>query len=165
MDVAEGAFPQQIGRVSLGKRRSDGERLCSHSHEVPVGHPLYWPERMGEYPDDMDPLCLEHAIEQAVSDNGWCEKCLAAEASLQEVAAPTADLVDRVAAAIARSDGLSWTEQCGYELSAVDPNAPEDCDSSTCIAALFEDHDPDWARTVLPSAGTGGHRRPLRIIR
>lgn len=70
------AFPQQIGRVHLGEHPSDGERLCSHSHPVPAGHPLYWPERLGEYPDDVDPLCLEHAIEQTVSDNGYCD-CLA----------------------------------------------------------------------------------------
>ena len=66
-------LPQHIGRLHLGERRSDGKRLCSHGHPVAVGQALYWPERLGEYPDDIDPLCLAHAIEQAVDDNGWCE--------------------------------------------------------------------------------------------
>lgn len=76
---AVGMLPAAIGRVHLGERRSDGERLCSHGHAVPAGHPLYWPERMGEYPDDVDPLCLGHAIDQAVDDNSWCEKCTGEE--------------------------------------------------------------------------------------
>lgn len=66
--IPAGALPQHIGRVHLGKRRSDGERMCSHGHEVSAGHPLYWPEQISQY-DDSDPLCLAHAIEQLECDN------------------------------------------------------------------------------------------------
>ncbi|RPF70477.1 hypothetical protein [Aurantiacibacter spongiae] len=52
--------------------------------------------------------------------------------------------VEEAAALIAKSQGLNWNETCAYE---ADPDAwPGFCDSSTCIAAHFEDHDPDWAR-------------------
>ncbi|WP_422057687.1 hypothetical protein [Sphingomonas sp.] len=70
-DTMEAALPSDIGRLHLGEGKSDGERLCSHGHAVPEGHPLYWPQLMGQY-DDSDPYCLEHAIELAVSDNSWC---------------------------------------------------------------------------------------------
>lgn len=50
--------------------------------------------------------------------------------------------VDVLAAKLASSDGLVWTEPCGFEGDA------GDCDSSTCIAAHYEDHDPAHARDV-----------------
>jgi len=77
--VPREVLPEMIGRLHLGDTASDGERLCSHSHPVPAGHPLYWPERMGEYPDDVDPLCLGHAIEQAENESGWCACAIAAD--------------------------------------------------------------------------------------
>lgn len=83
-------LPQHIGRLHLGERRSDGERLCSHGHPVAAGQALYWPERMGEYPDDMDPLCLAHAIEQAVDDVadwGGASKVATASTALQDAEA------------------------------------------------------------------------------
>ncbi|MBS87126.1 MAG: hypothetical protein CL858_29580 [Cupriavidus sp.] len=75
-DVAPVAcLPESIGRLHLGERRASNERLCNDGHTIPDGHPLYWPQQMGEY-DDNDPYCLAHAIEQAESDAGWCATCL-----------------------------------------------------------------------------------------
>lgn len=51
-------------------------------------------------------------------------------------------LREKVARAIAKGDGLIFDEVCGYE------SADDECDSSTCIAACYEDHDPEWARTI-----------------
>lgn len=50
--------------------------------------------------------------------------------------------IDEVAAALAKSDGLDWSEECGYETDA------DDCDSSTCLGANDEDHDVDMARAA-----------------
>ncbi len=50
--------------------------------------------------------------------------------------------IDRIAARLAAADGLHWAEVCGYE--AIPPLS--NCDSSTCVAAHFEDHDADYAR-------------------
>ena len=41
---------------------------------------------------------------------------------------------------LAKADGLDWDERCAYEAGEVD------CDSSTCVAAHYEDHDPSFAR-------------------
>lgn len=51
------------------------------------------------------------------------------------------ELVEKVARAAAKADGLDWDEVCGHEAEK------DECDSGTCIAALCEDHDPDWARS------------------
>jgi len=83
------AIPSEIGRVRLSDRLSNGERYCSHSHYIPAGHPVYWPESMGEY-EDRDPLCLAHAVEQAESDSGWCE-CDARDALDDDATPPAAD--------------------------------------------------------------------------
>jgi hypothetical protein len=75
-------FPADIGRLHLGDSLSDGERLCDGCNkEIPLGHVMYWPERMGEYPDDVDPKCIGCAIDQTESDQGWCEVCTAREAA------------------------------------------------------------------------------------
>jgi hypothetical protein len=66
------ALPEKIGRLSLGERLSE-EHYCGGSHDMPDGQPIYWQERGGEYPDDIDGYCLTCAIEQAESDSGWCE--------------------------------------------------------------------------------------------
>lgn len=68
--AATDALPEQIGRLHLGDRVSDGHRLCSWGHEIPAGHPLYWPEQISQY-DDSDPCCLAHAIEQSESEQGY----------------------------------------------------------------------------------------------
>ena len=49
--------------------------------------------------------------------------------------------VDQLAAKLAAADGLDWDEQCGLELTDGD-----DCDSGTCVAVHYEDHDPEVAR-------------------
>jgi hypothetical protein len=56
--------------------------------------------------------------------------------------APAADRREAIARALAKCDGADWDETCGLEIPDGD-----DCDSSTCVAAGYEDHDPDWART------------------
>lgn len=52
------------------------------------------------------------------------------------------DLVEAVARAIAASDGLDFGEFCGVDAD------PDDgyCDSSTCVAAHWEEHDAEQAR-------------------
>lgn len=50
--------------------------------------------------------------------------------------------LERVARAICAADGLNWDEPCGFE------SDQDECDSGTCVAALCEDHDPDWSRTM-----------------
>lgn len=52
--------------------------------------------------------------------------------------------VEAVARAIAKGDGLDFDEVCGID---ADPGVGE-CDSGTCIAAEYEDHDVDWAREI-----------------
>ncbi len=49
--------------------------------------------------------------------------------------------VDQLAAKLAAADGIAWDEVCGLE----QPDG-DDCDSGTCVAAHYEDHDPDVAR-------------------
>lgn len=50
--------------------------------------------------------------------------------------------VDALAAKLAAADGLDWAEVCGSEADDGDGC----CDSSTCVASHYEDHDPDVAR-------------------
>lgn len=50
--------------------------------------------------------------------------------------------VERVAKALAGADGLDWDEVCG-----VDADPDEGCcDSGTCVAAHWEEHDAEQAR-------------------
>ena len=57
---------------------------------------------------------------------------------------PGEDVVERVARALAASDGLDFDEVCG-----VDANPDEGyCDSGTCIAAYWEEHDAEEARRL-----------------
>ncbi len=51
---------------------------------------------------------------------------------------------DRLAAALAKRDGLDWEETCAYE---ADPDSRDGCGSATCVAAQYEDHDPEVARS------------------
>jgi hypothetical protein len=92
------AYPQHIGDLHLGDRRSDGERLCSHDHPVMQGHPLYWPQQISQY-DDSDPCCLEHAIERyADHSSGYPEPLRQAEAApgVVEAAEPFLREIDRL---------------------------------------------------------------------
>ena len=68
----------------------------------------------------------------------------AVERLASQPTAQPSDLVERVAKALAKADGLDFDEVCG-----VDAN-PDDgyCDSGTCVAAFYEDHDADHARGV-----------------
>ena len=62
----------------------------------------------------------------------------------------TDELTEAVAAAIAHSDGLDFNEVCG-----VDANPDEgECDSGTCIAAHFEEHDAEYARSIYRHQAT-----------
>ncbi len=51
-------------------------------------------------------------------------------------------VVDQIAARMAKVDGLNWDEACGFG-----EDGSGGCDSSTCVAAHYEDHDPAWARS------------------
>lgn len=51
------------------------------------------------------------------------------------------EVVERVAKALAKADGLDFDEVCGCETEA------DECDSGTCVAAHLEDHDAEWARS------------------
>lgn len=57
-------------------------------------------------------------------------------------ALPSPGGVDEVAARMAAADGLDWNEQCAFEAS----EDADCCDSGTCVAAYYEDHDPEVAR-------------------
>lgn len=78
----------------------------------------------------------------------WAEGLDKAADMLERLAGPAqqpgADQVEVVARALAKVDGLDYDEVCGVE---ADPDTGE-CDSGTCVAALYEDHDPDHARGV-----------------
>ncbi len=50
--------------------------------------------------------------------------------------------VEKVARALASADGLDWDEVCGVD----DPATEGFCESGTCIAAHWEDHDQEQAR-------------------
>lgn len=80
VQVLREVLPKRIGRLMLGERLSK-DHYCGGSHDMPDGHPVYWQERGGEHPDDIDGYCLACAIEQAESDAGWCD--CAARAALQ----------------------------------------------------------------------------------
>jgi hypothetical protein len=81
--VEQRAFlPERIGRLTLGERLSD-EHYCGGSHDIPAGQPIYWQERCGEHPDDIDGFCLACAISQAESDASWCECSVDASLSPQ----------------------------------------------------------------------------------
>lgn len=61
------------------------------------------------------------------------------------------NVIESAAAAMAKLNGLDWHERCARE---DDPD--NECDSSTCIAAYDEDHDPDnmreWYRDMATAA-------------
>ncbi|MGO1303645.1 MAG: hypothetical protein ACTMKV_02550 [Sphingomonas parapaucimobilis] len=61
---------------------------------------------------------------------------------LHKVDQGNTDAIERIAARLAAADGRYWAEVCGYD--AIPPL--DHCDSETCVAANFEDHDPDYAR-------------------
>lgn len=52
------------------------------------------------------------------------------------------ELIERVARALAKADSLDYDEVCGVD---ADPDNGY-CDSGTCIAAHWEDHDAEQAR-------------------
>lgn len=54
------------------------------------------------------------------------------------------ELIEELARALAKTERLNWDEVCPLE-----NNDNAECDSSTCIAAHDEDHDPAWARKVM----------------
>ena len=57
------------------------------------------------------------------------------------------EIVELMARAIAQSDGLDFDEVCGVD---ADPDNGE-CDSGTCVAAHFEEHDASYARSIYRS--------------
>lgn len=47
---------------------------------------------------------------------------------------------------MAEADGLDWDEVCAYENDSAENLGDVACDSGTCVAAHYEDHDVDVAR-------------------
>jgi len=47
---------------------------------------------------------------------------------------------------MAKADGLDWDEVCPYENDCAENLGDVACDSGTCVAAHYEDHDVDVAR-------------------
>jgi len=62
---------------------------------------------------------------------------------------PAQDEVEVVARALAKSHGVDFDEPCG-----MGEDGDGDCDSSTCVAASFEDHDVDYARQYYRGLAT-----------
>jgi len=60
------------------------------------------------------------------------------------------ELIEAVARALAKSHGLDFDEVCGVD---ADPDNGY-CDSGTCIAAGYEDHDAAYARACYLSDAT-----------
>ncbi|WP_242095446.1 hypothetical protein [Sphingomonas sp. CROZ-RG-20F-R02-07] len=54
----------------------------------------------------------------------------------------TCAIVDQLAAKLAAADGLNWAEPCGYDGDG------DCCDSDTCVAANYEDHDAEVGRAA-----------------
>lgn len=52
-------------------------------------------------------------------------------------------LVEELCRFSAKCDGLDWDEPCGSG-----PDGEGGCDSSSCVAAFYEDHDADHAREI-----------------
>jgi hypothetical protein len=74
------------------------------------------------------------------------------------------ELIERVARALAQSHGLDFDEVCGVD---ADPDNGY-CDSGTCIASGYEDHDAAYARSCYLAdaraaiAAMGGRPDKLR---
>lgn len=62
---------------------------------------------------------------------------------------PAQDEVEAVARALAKSHGVDFDEPCG-----MGEDGDGDCDSSTCVAASFEDHEVDYARQYYRGLAT-----------
>ena len=67
------------------------------------------------------------------------------------------ELIERVAAALACDCGLDFDEVCGVD---ADPDEGY-CDSGTCVASGYEDHDADYARAIFRSQAKAAIRAML----
>lgn len=73
--------------------------------------------------------------------------------------APSNEAVEAAARAIAASDGLNFDEVCGYETDG------DECDSSTCVAALHEDHNAADCRDYYRQHATAALTAAMPLIR
>lgn len=80
---------------------------------------------------------LDRALERYASSIAWDDEPETVELPPLHAHDPA---VDQIAARMAEADGLDWNEACGFDTEAAD------CNSSTCVAAHYEDHDADCAR-------------------
>lgn len=67
------------------------------------------------------------------------------------------ELIERVAIALAHDCGLDFNEVCGVD---ADPDEGY-CDSGTCVASGYEDHDADYARAIFRSQAKAAIRAML----
>ena len=64
----------------------------------------------------------------------------------EQQAVPVAQEVLNLCRVLAKADGLDWDEVCPYENECAENLGDVACDSGTCVAAHYEDHDVDVAR-------------------
>lgn len=67
------------------------------------------------------------------------------------------ELIEKVAIALAHDCGLDFNEVCGVD---ADPDEGY-CDSGTCVASGYEDHDADYARAIFRSQAKAAIRAML----
>ncbi|WP_017978577.1 hypothetical protein [Sphingomonas melonis] len=114
---------------------------------TPVPSPLLMalPVKVGEDGEIVDAagrLLLIIDVDRQLPDDdvATIQRIVASSLNARGGQKPTCDRVEALAARMAAKDGLIWDEECGYEAEK------GECGSGTCIAAHFEDHDPDAAR-------------------
>lgn len=117
------------------------------SAATPVPSPLLMalPVKIGEDGEVVDAagrLLLIIDVDRQLPDDdvATIQRIVASSLNARGGQKPACDRVEALAARLAAKDGLIWDEECGYEAEN------GECDSGTCIAAHFEDHDPDAAR-------------------
>lgn len=126
---------RQFAYHALPPIASEGKGAASERGEVERAHDAAWRAIYGGTADPhQNPEVYDFCCNVG-------DAVLATLRSPASVAPTRGDAVDDLAAKMAAADGLDWDEVCGSE--ADDGGV---CDSSTCVAALWEEHDPDVAR-------------------
>jgi hypothetical protein len=63
------------------------------------------------------------------------------------VSTDAGDEVERWCRVLAKADGIDWDAICPYESKSAEEIGDIACESGTCVAAHYEDHEPDVARS------------------
>lgn len=91
---------------------------------------------------DVEAIAAGHAVLEGRGDGTYAEAEAAIRLLIAVASHRTAGDVQKAVRAMATADGLDFDEVCGFDTDA------EECNSGTCVAAGYEDHDPAWAREV-----------------